>query len=202
MEARRSVLEREISMKDLLRNVLRMRPDRIIVGEVRGEEALTLFNAMNTGHQGIMGTLHANTARETITRLSDPPMNVPTPMFRLLDLIVVQQRMYDPNSRGLKRRIVEVAESSVMGGTVSLEEIFKWDPEAKRIERTALPSRNLERLARFAGVSKRDVMRELSDRKKVLEALVKRGVFEYNDLVKIVNEYYKDKKKVMVALSS
>ncbi len=202
LEARRGVLEKEVSMKDLLRNVLRMRPDRIIVGEVRGEEALTMFNAMNTGHQGILGTLHANTARETITRLSDPPMNVPTQMFRLLDLIVVQQRMYDPNSRGLKRRIVEVAESSVMGGTVSLEEIFKWDPESKVLERTALPSRNLERLAKFSGMTKKRVMKELDDRRRLLDVLVKNRIFDYLDLVSVINQYYQDKRKVMSSLSS
>ncbi len=202
LEARRGVLEKEIEMNDLLKNALRMRPDRILVGEVRGEEALTMFNAMNTGHQGMMGTLHANTARETITRLSDPPMNVPLSMFRLLDLILVQQRVYDPVSKHLVRRIVQVSESSVMGNTVSLEDIFSWDYESNSLERSSIPPRNLERLAHFSGKSKKEVLKELDHRKKILLEMVKKRVFNYYDISKVINEYYRDKRGVLSTVSS
>ena len=59
----------EITMRDLVKNCLRMRPERIIVGEVRGPEAFDLLQAMNTGHDGSMGTLHANSAREALSRV-------------------------------------------------------------------------------------------------------------------------------------
>ena len=71
-----SETRKEITMNDLLQNALRMRPDRLIMGEVRGPEAESLFNAMNVGHSA-MGTLHANSAGEAIARLTNPPMNVP-----------------------------------------------------------------------------------------------------------------------------
>ena len=61
----------EITMRDLLRNALRMRPDRIILGEIRGAEALDVLQAMNTGHDGSMSTIHANTPREALTRLEN-----------------------------------------------------------------------------------------------------------------------------------
>src|SRR5207342_1096002 len=61
----------EITMRDLLKNALRMRPDRIIIGECRGEEALDMLQAMNTGHDGSMSTIHANTPREALTRLEN-----------------------------------------------------------------------------------------------------------------------------------
>ena len=98
----------EINMDILLKNSLRQRPDRIIVGEVRSKEAITLFGALNTGHSG-MGTLHANSTQETITRLINPPMNVPSIMINSIDFIVMQNRIIHP-SKGIIRRITEVAE--------------------------------------------------------------------------------------------
>ena len=80
-------------MDTLVKNSLRQRPDRVIVGEVRGAEAITLFTALNTGHSG-MGTLHSNTARETITRLINSPMNVPKHNDSRVRLHYNANRMY------------------------------------------------------------------------------------------------------------
>ena len=82
----------EVTMDLLLKNSLRQRPDRIIVGEVRSKEAITLFSALNTGHSG-MGTLHANSTKETITRLINEPMNVPNIMINSIDFIIIQKRI-------------------------------------------------------------------------------------------------------------
>ncbi|MBO7719722.1 MAG: CpaF family protein, partial [Methanosphaera sp.] len=84
----------EITMDMLLKNSLRQRPDKIIVGEVRSKEANTLFGALNTGHSG-MGTLHSNSSHETITRLNNPPMNVPKIMINSIDFIIMQKRLYN-----------------------------------------------------------------------------------------------------------
>ena len=83
METRPANVENkgELTMNDLVKNSLRQRPDRIIVGEVRADEAITLFTALNTGHSGF-GTLHSNDARETITRLTNDPMSVPEIMIQ------------------------------------------------------------------------------------------------------------------------
>ncbi len=63
--------EGEITMRHLVKNALRMRPDRIILGEIRGEEAIDMLQAMNTGHDGSMGTIHSNTPRDALTRLEN-----------------------------------------------------------------------------------------------------------------------------------
>ncbi|MCX6798471.1 MAG: CpaF family protein, partial [Candidatus Diapherotrites archaeon] len=91
LEARPPGLEGkgELTLDILTKNSLRMRPDRIIVGEVRHDEAFTLFTAMNTGHEGCMGTIHANSPQETIVRVTNPPMNVPEVMLSGLDFILI-----------------------------------------------------------------------------------------------------------------
>ena len=115
----------ELTMNDLVKNSLRQRQDRIIVGEVRGSEAITLFTALNTGHSGF-GTLHSNDARETITRLTNAPMSVPNIMISAIDFIIMQNRIY--RSDGVSfRRISEVAEvSGIEEGVIQLNKIFEW----------------------------------------------------------------------------
>jgi pilus assembly protein CpaF len=104
----------QISQRDLVRNALRMRPDRIIIGEVRGPEAFDMMQAMNTGHNGSMSTIHANSARDALSRIENMILmaNVNLPMRAIrgqivsaIDLIVQTERMRD----GV-RRITEVAE--------------------------------------------------------------------------------------------
>ena len=121
----------ELTMNDLVKNSLRQRPDRIIVGEVRGSEAITLFTALNTGHSGF-GTLHSNDARETITRLTNAPMSVPNIMISAIDFIIMQNRIY--RSDGVSfRRISEVAEvSGIEEGGIQLDKILKmWELPVK-----------------------------------------------------------------------
>ncbi len=124
----------ELTMNDLVKNSLRQRPDRIIVGEVRGSEAITLFTALNTGHSGF-GTLHSNDARETITRLTNAPMSVPNIMISAIDFIIMQNRIY--RSDGVSfRRISEVAEvSGIEEGVIQLNKIFEWDPQSDTIKK-------------------------------------------------------------------
>ena len=121
-----------ITVRDLVRNSLRMRPDRIIVGEVRGGEALDMLQAMNTGHDGSMTTLHANTPRDSISRLETMCLmggvELPLKVIReqiasAIDLVVQQSRV-----KGGARKVTAITEISGMeGDTVVMTEIFRFE---------------------------------------------------------------------------
>ena len=119
-------------MRDLVKNALRMRPDRIILGEVRGPEAIDLLQAMNTGHDGSMGTLHANRPREALTRLENmvtmgvanlPPKAIRSQIAGSLNMIVQISRMRD----GV-RRVTHITEVMGMEGEVIItQDLFTYE---------------------------------------------------------------------------
>jgi len=120
----------EITMRDLVKNALRMRPDRIILGEVRGSEAVDMLQAMNTGHEGSLGTIHANRPREALTRLENmigmAGINLPakatrTQIASALDMIVQVSRMRDG-----KRRITHIVEVVGMEGDIITTQDLFW----------------------------------------------------------------------------
>jgi pilus assembly protein CpaF len=130
-----------VTIRELVRNSLRMRPDRIIVGECRGGESLDMLQAMNTGHDGSLTTLHANTPRDAISRLETmclmAGMEMPLKVIReqiasAVDLIIQQSRI-----KGGARKVTSITEVSGMeGDTVVMTEIFKFeqtgvDPEGR-----------------------------------------------------------------------
>jgi pilus assembly protein CpaF len=124
--------EGEVTMRDLVKNCLRMRPDRIIVGEVRGPEAFDLLQAMNTGHDGSMGTLHSNSPRECISRMESMILmggyNLPNRTIREMitssvDVIIQASRMRDGT-----RKITHITEVIGMeGDVVTLQDLFIYD---------------------------------------------------------------------------
>jgi pilus assembly protein CpaF len=134
-----------VSQRDCLRNALRMRPDRIIVGETRGDEVIDMLQAMNTGHDGSMTTIHANSARDAISRLEnmvamsgiDMPLKaVRSQIASAVNLIVQASRLQDGS-----RRMVSITEITGMEGEViSMQEIFRYerlgvDPAGKIVGR-------------------------------------------------------------------
>ena len=187
----------EITMDDLVKNALRMRPDRMVVGEVRGEEARTMFTAMNTGHDGCMGTVHSNSAAETVTRLTEAPMSVPDIMIPALDVIVMQQRIYH-RQKGQIRRVTEVSEvTGLEGGKPQLSRIFKWNPRTDTAEPTDVPSKLKHMIADFSGMGGSHVDIELKKRGVVLEWMKERGIRNIFEVGKVVQDYYRDPEGVM-----
>ncbi|MBV8440134.1 MAG: CpaF family protein, partial [Hyphomicrobiales bacterium] len=121
----------EIRQRELVRNALRMRPDRIIIGECRGEEAFDMLQAMNTGHEGSMTTIHANSPRDALKRLEQMVGMAGMPMTQnairsqiasALTLVIQLQRLADGS-----RRVTSVSEIAGMeGDVIQMQEIFKF----------------------------------------------------------------------------
>jgi pilus assembly protein CpaF len=138
METRPPSLEGkgEVSQRDLIRNALRMRPDRIIVGEVRGSEAFDMLQAMNTGHDGSMSTVHANTTRDAVTRVENmvqmgnmglPARSIRQQFVGAVDLIIQVERHRDG-----KRRVTQVTDvCGLEGETIILNDIFNFQIEGE-----------------------------------------------------------------------
>jgi len=133
----------EVTIRDLVRNSLRMRPDRIVVGECRGGEALDMLQAMNTGHDGSLTTVHANSPRDALSRLETlvmmAGMELPLKVIRqqiasAIDLVVQQTRLKDGT-----RKVTAVTEVSGMEGeTIVMTDIFKYEQTGVSVDGKAL----------------------------------------------------------------
>jgi pilus assembly protein CpaF len=138
METRPASLEGrgEVTQRDLLRNALRMRPDRIIIGEVRGPEAFDMLQAMNTGHDGSMSTVHANTTRDALTRIENmvqmgnmglPSRAIRTQMVSAIDLLIQMERQRDGT-----RRVTQITDvCGLEGDVVLLNDVFQFEMEGE-----------------------------------------------------------------------
>jgi flagellar protein FlaI len=186
----------ELTMNDLVKNSLRQRPDRIIVGEVRSNEAITLFTALNTGHSGF-GTLHSNSARETITRLTTEPMSVPKIMIQAIDFIIMQTRIYTPSGVSY-RRISEVAEVvGIEEDVIQLNKIYEWNPEKDIIENVGIASQTLTQIANLSGKSLYELSKEIDNRKIILRHMINHNIHSVNDVNAVLELYYDNPQKVL-----
>ncbi len=175
----------EVSMLDLLVNSLRMRPDRIIVGEIRRKrEAEILFEAMHTGHS-VYATLHADNAEQTISRLTTPPIDLPREVLDALAGIVVQLR----HRRFNIRRTIEFAEVHKNG---KLNMIYQWDAKNDIIKQVNPLERISDLLNLYAGLSPKEIEKEVEEKKKIIEWMVENKYFGIDEVGHIVANYYRD----------
>jgi pilus assembly protein CpaF len=169
----------EITQRDLVRNSLRMRPDRIIVGEVRGQEAFDMLQAMNTGHDGSLTTIHANSPRDALMRLESmvamASFEIPLDFIRkyvssALDVLIHLQRLTDGT-----RKVISVQELTGMeGNVISLQEIFSF-------EQTTIDEGNKVRgIYRFHGIKPRFI-----DKFTAAGIKVSNKLFDPNNVMKI-----------------
>jgi len=188
----------EVSMLDLLVNSLRMRPDRVIVGEIRRQrEAEVLFEAMHTGHS-VYATLHADRADQVVRRLTNPPINLPESLLESLHLVLVQFR----HRRLGIRRTLEVAEfvPGQVGKTVfssRLETLYRWKPVTDTIEKVKSSVRLLNEIRLHTGMTDEQMENDLKEKENILLWMLENKVKTVNTVGKVVAEYYHDKDKVL-----
>jgi type IV secretory pathway ATPase VirB11/archaellum biosynthesis ATPase/intein/homing endonuclease len=189
-----------VEMLDLLVNSLRMRPDRIIVGEIRrAREAEVLFEAMHTGHS-VYATVHADTAEQTYKRLVNPPISVPEIMLESLHLIAV---CFRDRRLGIRRiwelaEIVPAGEAGKVGARINV--LYRWKPIKDVIEKENESVRLIEELRMHTGMSEKEIQEDLREKQKILNWFVKYNVNKVNAIGRVVSEYYINREEVLKAI--
>jgi len=188
----------EITMLDLMVNSLRMRPDRIIVGEVRRQkEAEVMFEAMHTGH-AVYSTFHAEDVFQLKSRLVNPPVNIPEMTLAALNLVVMQYRQ----RRSGIRRSFEIAEFIEEDNKININVIYRWNPSLDQVEKVGESIRLYSTLGLYTGMKPKEITGELETRSKILAFLVKKGVNSVNNVGRIIALYYRDKERLMKVVNS
>jgi flagellar protein FlaI len=178
----------EVGLFDLVKAAMRMRPDILVVGEVRGEEAYVLFQAISTGHGGLC-TLHADDAASALQRLVSEPMNVPRAFIPFLDLTFVVRRISVPAPGGgfkAVRRIVSIDEIVT---DQELNKIFRWDPRTDTFKASYDKSPKLEKISKDTGRPMEDVLREIDRRALILRWVQQKGIRNFKELSPILELY-------------
>ena len=186
----------DIALYDLLVAALRQRPEFIIVGEVRGDEAFTLFQAIAVGHAAL-GTIHAGSINELMARIESNPMNVPRSLFSNLDAVIFPMHIMQ-GERSARRvaNIVEVLELDRDTGDLITNTSFKWIPDQDVFKfhgRTFL----FDKIRDTYGISKEKLKEEMDNRIRFLEWLRNKGVRDYYMVVRLLRQYQRNKEVVL-----
>lgn len=184
--------QKNVTMSEMLANALRMRPDRMILGEMRGDEARVAFEAMNVGNP-VMSSIYANSLEEYMEKLKGSPMCVPENLIPVADIVVIQKSIRKGDAT--RRRITNVYEITSESGKVKSEELFRYDIKADKI-RKVKDSSKLERISTDTAAMKK----KTDEKRKILERLVKNSVFEFSKVETVIQQYYEDVKIILEEL--
>ncbi len=186
----------DIDMYELLRSALRQRPEFILVGEIRGKEAYTLFQAMSTGHT-TFSTMHAGSIQTAVNRLLSEPINVPLMMLSSLDIMLIEVLRHVGRKR--VRRIESLSEFvgiNAASGDISTREVYKWNPAHDSIDKSGTSS-VLDAIMNVRGWDKNRINKELEDRKAVLQYMLDRDIGGYRDVTSIIRRYSEEREETM-----
>jgi len=187
----------EISLYDLLRESFRQNPDYVIVGEVRGKEAYVMFQGMSSGHPSL-GTMHAGSVDDVMKRLETPPIELSPSLIESLDIIIIMTHAKEKGKSA--RRVKDVAEIQSIDprtGRAHIVKTFSWIPSSDRFNSNIENSEILHRISFEKGVPYPKILKEIEDRKKVLEWMKRHEILQFDDVCRFINLYHRDKKTLM-----
>ncbi len=185
-----------VDMYELLRAALRQRPEYLLVGEVRGKEALTLFQAMSTGHT-TFSTMHADSVENAIHRLENPPISVPRTMLQALNILSIQGQTYFKGKRVRRNlKLVEIIDIDPNTRNIRTNDIFNWDSMSDKFVMTG-GSKALEDVRVKRGWTKQELNDELERRIKILHHMVEDEITEFGEVATIFRDYYTMPQKVL-----
>jgi flagellar protein FlaI len=186
----------DITLFDLLKSSLRQRPDYIIVGEIRGAEAYTLFQAVSTGHLG-MSTIHAESVEAAVYRLESEPMNTPRTLIAGMDLILVQKKV-EYGGRPVRKTVTtsEIVGLDPRSGEILTNEVYRWNPVGDTFDFTGR-SYVMERIAEKKGITLEEANEEIQRRAKVIEWMSKRDVRNYKEVSDVIRSYYENPEAIL-----
>jgi len=178
----------EVTLYDLLKASLRQRPDYIIVGEVRGQEAFILFQAMATGHAGL-GTIHAESFEGLVDRLISPPISLPPFLIEILDAVVFLKRARY-KGRYVRRidKVYEIIKYDHKEGKIRKIVVAEWDPRTDTF--ILYNSYKLKKIAEFHGMTLDELRTNLEFKIKVLEYLYNNKIRDYKSIAEYLRMYY------------
>jgi len=178
----------EVPLFDLVKASMRHRPDMLIVGEVRGQEAYVLFQALATGHGG-MCTMHAENLDSAVKRLTQKPMEISPAYIPLMNVVLSVQRVHLVKN-GVKKAYRRILTTSEIANYEDYRTIFKWDPNAD--VQTATPENSvlIASTAKKLGLETQDLLEEMKRRSYVLHWMRQQKIRSYKDVASIIAEYY------------
>jgi len=190
----------EIDMFDLLAASLRQRPNYIVIGEVRGKEAFTVFQAMSAGRYGF-GTFHAEDPKTLIYRLESEPINIPRTLITALD-VVIMQSLLNYNGK-IVRRVTSVSEITGLdpsSGDIVLNNIFKWNSQNDTFQYSGF-SYVMNRIAERTGKSEMELEKEAKIREVIINRMIQKKYITYRDVNRMINKFYKDRPNLLKELN-
>ncbi len=187
-----------LSLENLVKNCLRMRPDLMIIGEVRGAEANDMLTAMNVG-KIVMSTIHASTTRDIVNRLTYSPMNVPIDIIPIIDALIIISQVYKNNKP--IRKITQISEiSGIETGKVLLSDLYKFDFKTEQASAMSPSITYRDILSNILGIPPQYIIKEEDIRAAILEKLNMLGKTSIKEINEIIKQYYKNPKQTLIDL--